>query len=48
MTRKRTYVFAGNCEKGLLHTINVVSMSLSAAEKSAKQRLTNPRLVKVG
>lgn len=45
---KGKYTFAGNCAKGLLHTITVISASPSAAEKAAKQRLTNPRLIRVG
>lgn len=48
MTRKRTYVFAGNDHHGLMRTIAVQSQSPSDAEKAAKRTLTNPRLVKVG
>lgn len=46
--RKQRYEFAGNDKTGLMRTIYVNSGSILGAFKSAKHKLTNPRLTRVG
>ena len=44
---KRIYTFAGNDEDGRMRTIYVESASPAAADKAAKQRLKNARMLSV-